>query len=167
MRDPGLRDQYRTELQVGVLLIITFFALIMGIAWITGSQPGGARLSVTAIAPEAADVTEGTRVTLLGVDVGEVRRVVLRQDHVAMELVVSFEGRLSRDTRGEIKTSGFLGANVVALLPGTSSELLSSGDTITAAPAPGLNELAGQLGDRAGLVLELGGRLAGVWYGRY
>ncbi len=32
MRDPGLRDQYRTELQVGVLLIITFFALIMGIA---------------------------------------------------------------------------------------------------------------------------------------
>ncbi len=154
MRDPGLRDQYRTELQVGLLLIITFFALIMGIAWITGSQPGGARLSVTAIAPEAADVTEGTRVTLLGVDVGEVRRVVLRQDHVAIELVVSFEGRLSRDTRGEIKTSGFLGANVVALLPGTSSELLSSGDTITAAPAPGLNELAGQLGDRAGLVLE-------------
>jgi phospholipid/cholesterol/gamma-HCH transport system substrate-binding protein len=71
-----------------------------------------------------------------------------------MELVVSFEGRLPRDTRGEIKTSGFLGANVVALLPGTSSELLSSGDTITAAPAPGLNELAGQLGDRAGLVLE-------------
>jgi len=154
MRDPGLRDQYKTELQVGVLLIITFVALLLGVAWITGGQPGGDRLSMIAIAPEAAAVTEGTRVTLLGVDVGEVRRVVLRQDHVAMELVVSFEGRLPRDTRGEIRVSGFLGANVVALLPGTSSELLASGDTITAAPAPGLNELAGKLGEQAGQVLE-------------
>lgn len=154
MRDPGLRNQYKTELQVGVLLVVSFLALILGVAWISGRQPGGDRLVVYALAPEAAAVTQGTPVTLLGVEVGSVRRVWLRQDHVGFELVVTFQGQLPRDTRGEIKTSGFLGANVLALIPGVSTELLASGDTITATPAPGLNELAGTLGDQAGRVLE-------------
>jgi len=154
MRDPGLRDQYRTELQVGILLVVSFFALILGVAWISGRQPGGDRLVVYALAPEAAAVTQGTPITLLGVEVGSVRQIWLRQDHVGMELVVSFQGQLPRDTRAEIKTSGFLGANVLALIPGVSTELLASGDTITAAPTPGLNELAGTLGDQAGRVLE-------------
>lgn len=154
MRDPGLRDQYKTELQVGVLLVVSFFALILGIAWISGRQSGGDRLVVYALAPEAAAVTQGTPVTLLGVEVGSVRNISLRQDHVDMEIVVSFEGQLPRDTRGEIKTSGFLGANVLALIPGVSTEILASGDTITAVPAPGLNDLAGTLGDQAGRVLE-------------
>jgi phospholipid/cholesterol/gamma-HCH transport system substrate-binding protein len=154
MRDPGLRDQYRTELQVGILLVVSFFALILGIAWISGRQSGGDRLVVYALAPEAAAVTQGTPVTLLGVEVGSVRNISLRQDHVGMEIVVSFEGQLPRDTRGEIKTSGFLGANVLALIPGVSTEILASGDTITAVPAPGLNDLAGTLGDQAGRVLE-------------
>jgi phospholipid/cholesterol/gamma-HCH transport system substrate-binding protein len=154
MRDPGLRDQYKTELQVGILLVVSFFALILGVAWISGRQPGGDRLVVYALAPEAAAVTQGTPITLLGVEVGSVRQIWLRQDHVGMELVVNFQGQLPRDTRAEIKTSGFLGANVLALVPGVSTELLASGDTITAAPTPGLNELAGTLGDQAGRVLE-------------
>ena len=154
MRDPGLREQYKTELQVGVLLVVSFFALILGVAWISGRQPAGDRLVVYALAPEAAAVTQGTPITLLGVEVGSVRQIWLRQDHVGMELVVNFQGQLPRDTRAEIKTSGFLGANVLALIPGVSTELLASGDTITAAPTPGLNELAGTLGDQAGRVLE-------------
>ena len=154
MRDPGLRNQYKIELQVGVLLVVSFFALILGVAWISGRQAGGERMTIYAVAPEAAAVTQGTPVTLLGVEVGSVRRIELRTDHVGMEIAVAVEGRLPRDTRGEIKTSGFLGANVVALIPGVSTDPLASGDTITASPAPGLNELAGTLGDQAGQVLE-------------
>ena len=153
MRDPGLRDQYKTELQVGVLLVISFIALLMGVAWISGRQGGGDRLEIHAVAPEAAAVTQGTPVTLLGVEVGSVRRVELLVDRVSMEISVSFDGTLPRDTRGEIRTSGFLGANVVALIPGVSTDPLASGDTIAATPAPGLNELAGTLGDQAGQVL--------------
>jgi len=159
MRDPGLRNQYRTEMQVGLLLIISFIALVLGIGWISGRQPGGERLIVYAVAPEAAAVTSGTPITLLGVEVGSVGSVVLRPDHVTLELVVSFDGQLPRDTRGEIRTSGFLGANVVALIPGASSEILATGDTIAATPSPGLNELAGVLGDQAGDVLEQTRRL--------
>lgn len=154
MRDPGLRNQYRTELQVGILLVISFIALVMGVAWISGRQPGGDRLVIHAIAPEAASITEGAPITLLGVEVGSVRRVSLRAGHVAMELLVSFEGDIPRDTRGEIRSAGFLGSNVLALVPGDAQATLASGDTIEATPAPGLNELAGDLGEKAGRVLD-------------
>jgi len=159
MRDPGLRNQYKVELQVGLLLVVSFIALIMGVAWISGRQPGGDRLMVYAIAPEASAITQGTPITLLGVEVGSVRQVELRQDHVTMELTLAFQGRLPRDTRGEIRTSGFLGANVLALIPGVAEDFLSNGDTIVATPSPGLNELAGTLGDQAGRVLEQTRRL--------
>lgn len=159
MRDPGLRDQYRTEIQVGVLLIVAFIALILGIAWITGTGPRGDRLTLYATAPSAAAVTEGTRVSLLGVDVGEVTRVELQQDRVLLELVVAFDGRLPRDTRGEIRTSGFLGTMVVALEPGDATEQLATGDTIFAGAAAGLNDLASTLGDRAADILDQTRRL--------
>lgn len=159
MRDPGLRNQYKTEMQVGLLLIVSFIALVLGIAWISGRQPGGDRLVVYAVSPESGAVTSGTPITLLGVEVGSVRQVTLATDQVTLELVVSFDGQLPRDTRGEIRTAGFLGANVIALIPGTSPEPLATGDTIPASPSPGLNELAGTLGDRAGRVLEQTERL--------
>lgn len=159
MRDPGLRNQYRTEIQVGSLLVVSFIALVLGIIWISGAQVGGTRLAVFAAAPEAAAVTEGTRVSLLGVDVGEVKRVILQQDRVVMELNVTFEGELPRDTRGVIRASGFLGAMVLALEPGTLAETLVNGDTIEAGVAPGVNELAGALGDKAGEILDQTRRL--------
>ena len=71
-----------------------------------------------------------------------------------MELSVAFDGRLASDTRGEIRTSGFLGTMVVALEPGDAADLLASGDTIVAGAAAGLNDLAGNLGDRAAEILE-------------
>jgi phospholipid/cholesterol/gamma-HCH transport system substrate-binding protein len=153
MRDPGLRNQYRTELQVGALLLLSFIALVLGIGWISGARPGGDRLTVYAVAPEAAAVTEGTRVSLLGVDVGEVTRVQLQQDAVVLELIITFDGSIPRDTRGEIRTSGFLGTMVVALEPGAASEVLTVGDTIQAAAAAGLQDLAGALGTKAGDLL--------------
>lgn len=149
MRDPGLRNQYRTELQVGGLIAISFVALVLGIGWISGGGPRGDRMVVYAVAPEAAAVTEGTRVSLLGVDVGEVTRVELQQSRVLLELSVVFEGTLPRDTRGEIRTSGFLGTMVLALEPGFDSEMLAAGDTIAAAAAAGLQDLAGTLGTQA------------------
>lgn len=159
MRDPGLRNQYRAEIQVGALLVVAFVALLFGIAWITGAGPRGDRLTVYAVAPSAAAVTEGTRVSLLGVDVGEVTRVELEEGRVVLELVVSFDGRLPADTRGEIRTSGFLGTMVLALEPGEASELLAEGDTIAAGAAAGLNDLASTLGDRAGDLLDRTRRL--------
>jgi phospholipid/cholesterol/gamma-HCH transport system substrate-binding protein len=155
MRDPGLREQRRTEILVGALLVIAFIALIMGIFWLSGSKPGTPKMKVYAMAPEAGAIGEGTRLTLLGVDVGKVNAVDLRADGVVFELELTYRGSLPADTRAEEQTAGFLGMAALALLPGASTSPLSEGDTISAAGGgPGLQDLAGDLGDQASSVLS-------------
>jgi phospholipid/cholesterol/gamma-HCH transport system substrate-binding protein len=154
MRDPGLRDQLRTEILVGAMLVFAFIALIMGIFWISGAQPGAPKLRVFATAPEAGALSDGTRITLLGVDVGSVKSVELRPDGVVLDLEITYSGTLPVDTKAEERTAGFLGMAGLALIPGESTTVLSEGDTIYAAGgAPGLQDLVGDLGGEASEVL--------------
>ncbi len=155
MRDPGLREQRRTEILVGGLLVVAFIALIMGIFWISGAKPGTPKMTLYASAPQAGAIGEGTRLTLLGVDVGRVNRVDLLPDGVVFELELTHRGLLPSDTRAEEQTAGFLGMAALALLPGESSAPLVEGDTIYAAGGgPGLQDLAGDLGDQVSEVLD-------------
>ena len=154
MRDPGLRDQLRTEILVGALLLFAFIALIMGILWISGAQPGTPRFKLFAKAPEAGAIGEGTRITLLGVDVGSVKTVELRPDGVVLELEITHRGTLPIDTQAKEQTAGIMGMAALALLPGESTVALNEGDTIYAAGGgPGLQDLVGDLGGEASEVL--------------
>lgn len=154
MRDPGLRDQLRTEILVGALLFFAFIALTMGILWISGAQPGTPRFKLFAKAPEAGAIGEGTRITLLGVDVGSVKTVELRPDGVVLELEITHRGTLPIDTRAKEQTAGIMGMAALALLPGESTVALNEGDTIFAAGGgPGLQDLVGDLGGEASEVL--------------
>jgi phospholipid/cholesterol/gamma-HCH transport system substrate-binding protein len=154
MRDPGLRDQLRTEILVGALLFFAFIGLIMGILWISGAQPGTPRFKLFAKAPEAGAIGEGTRITLLGVDVGSVKTVELRPDGVVLELEITHRGTLPIDTQAKEQTAGIMGMAALALLPGESTVALNEGDTIYAAGGgPGLQDLVGDLGGEASEVL--------------
>lgn len=154
MRDPGLRNQHRTELQVGALLLLSLLALVVGVIWISGATPGASRMTLFASAPEAGAISEGSRVTLLGVDVGSVEAVRLRPGGVLLELEVSYRGELPVDSRGEIRSAAFLGQAALALIPGQSDRFLAAGDTIPASSARGIQDLAGTLGDDASRILE-------------
>lgn len=159
MRDPGLRDQQRLELQVGALLIVAFVGLVAGILWISGARIGGNEMTLYVAADDAASVAEGSVVMLRGVPVGAVEEVRLVDDGVVIRLKASPEGRLSSDTYASLETAGFLGQMIVGLRPGSADDDLMSGDTIPARVLPGLTGLADQLSDQAGNVLERTQRL--------
>ena len=159
MRDPGLRDQHRLELQVGALLILAFVGLVAGILWISGARIGGDDLTLYVAAHDAASVAEGSVVMLRGVPVGEVEEVRLVGDGVVIRLKASPRGRLATDTYASIETAGFLGQMIVGLRPGVAADNLVSGDTISAQVLPGLTGLADQLGGQATEVLERTQRL--------
>ncbi|MEN8144581.1 MAG: MlaD family protein [Gemmatimonadota bacterium] len=150
MRDPGLRNQLRTELQVGLVVVLAFFGLIAGVAWLAGFNLGGERLELFVETTETTEVAKGSRVELLGVDIGSVVRVhLMTNSRVVAELEVNHEHTLPRDTKGVFRSSGFIGAQVVELLPGTSSQALVDGDTIQGTRLPDLSSMAGDLGDKA------------------
>lgn len=159
MRDPGLRSHYKTELQVGVLMILAFLGLVVGIFWISGARFGGDDLTLFVEAQDAGALTEGATVTLRGVPVGSVEEIRLVQGGVVLRLEASPGATLPADTRAAIESAGFLGQVGVALRPGQAAESLVSGDTIQAVSAPGLTQLADQLGSQADEVLERTQRL--------
>lgn len=153
MRDPGLRSEHREELQVGILVLVGIAAVVAGVFWITGTEITREQIAVHVAAPEAAQVSEGSRVYLHGVDVGSVTGVELTRDGVVVDLRISSDVSLPTDSRALIKPSGFLGSQMVQLVPGGASETVAAGDTIGAGTAPSLQDMAAQLGGRAEQVL--------------
>lgn len=154
MRDPGLRSQHSEELQVGLVVLGAVLALVIGIFWVTGADVGQDRISLHVAAPEAAQVSEGSRVYLHGVDVGSVTGVALTGEGVVVDLRIRSDVSLPTDSRAVIKPSGFLGSQMIQLIPGGAPDRVASGDTIGAGAAPSLQEMAAQLGGRAEQVLS-------------
>lgn len=154
MRDPGLRSEHRAELQVGGLVLAAIVVLVAGLVWITGVDIGGEQFRFYVASPQAAQVSEGSRVYLHGVDVGSVRDVGLAERGVVLELEVSEDVAIPEDSRGEIAPSGFLGSQMVTLIPGGAERRLTAGDTIAGGTGSDLQGLARNLGQRAEDVLD-------------
>lgn len=154
MRDPGLREHRRAELQVGVLVVIAFVALVWGVVWLSGADIARRGLRVYGVTPDAGQVTSGARIFLLGVDVGSVGQVRIVDREVVVVLDIDYDGTLPADTRGLIMPSGFLGNQMVQLQPGSADATLATGDTIPLARVPDLQAMVGDLGDQATNLME-------------
>lgn len=153
MRDPGLRENRRAEIQVGLLVVASFILIVLGVFWLSNTRVLDSGLRLVGTAPDAGQITSGARIYLLGVDVGSVTGVRIEGGGVVLSLRVDYEGTLPRDTRGMIVPAGFLGQQMVQLLPGSADRALADGDTIPLGRTPGLQSLAGQLGERADEVM--------------
>lgn len=134
-------------------------ALLGGVAWVAGLDLGGDRWSFHVLAPRASQVSEGSRVYLHGVDVGSVERVRLAEDGVVLDLRVGGEVEIPTDSRAVIKPSGFLGSQMVELVPGGARDRLAAGDTIAGGTGRDLQTLASELGGRAEDVLDRTARM--------
>ncbi len=154
MRDPGLRSEHTAELQVGGLVLAAIVVLVAGVVWITGVDIGGEQFRFYVTSPQAAQVSEGSRVYLHGVDVGSVRNVGLAERGIVLELEVSGDVAIPEDSRAEIAPSGFLGSQMVNLIPGGAERRLTAGDTIAGGTGSDLQGLARDLGHRAEDVLD-------------
>lgn len=153
MRDPGLRDR-GDELQVGALVLVTIVALILGLFWISDLRVGGSTLSIHGVATDAGQITPDSRIFLRGVEVGSVDEVRLESDRVVLAMSFFQDLDLPADTRGVIKPAGFLGSQMVELLPGAAATPLAIGDTIALGRTSDLMSLASNLGDETGVLLE-------------
>jgi len=153
VRDPGLRD-HGAELQVGALVLFAALALVVGVFWISDARLGGPTLRVVGIAGDAGQVTPDSRIYLRGVEVGAVEEVSLEETRVVLRLALFLPVDLPSDTRGEIKAAGFLGTQMIELIPGAASSSLSEGDTITLGRMSDIMSLAATLGDETGVLLE-------------
>ncbi len=152
MRDPGLRDR-GAEIQVGIFVIIAAVALVGGVFWISSSPLRGPSMRIVGVTEDAGQITADSKVLLRGVEVGTVEDVGVN-GQTAVVTMTLYAGGLADDTRGFIKPVGFLGQQLVELVPGVAATALAPGDTIVLGRTPDIMTVAAGLGDEAGVVLE-------------
>lgn len=148
------RRRERAEIWLGLLVLVSVALLTWGYFWLTGQPLGEPGYPLVVELANAEGLSRGDRVRISGVEVGSVRGVELAPDgRVFVDLHVSPSVRLPRDSRAILQSSGFFGDRYIELRPGSASELVSRGDTLTAASAPSIMEAAQDLSDQAGAVL--------------
>ncbi len=147
------RRHARAEIWLGLLVIVSAAMLTWGYFWLTG-QPLTERGYTLLISTHSSQLERGDRVRVAGVEVGSVTGVdLVATDRVIVRLHVRRDVRLPRDSWALIKSVGFFGEEYVDLMPGSSTALLSAGDTIAARTGTGMLGLAGEIGDKAESVL--------------
>ena len=126
--------QSKLELTVGVfvlvgLIAVAYLALKIG----AGSLVGAETYSVRARFTNSGGLNPGSNVLIAGVPVGRVGAITLNPaDFSALvELKLNKALKLPADTIASIKTTGLIGDKYVGLAPGSDSDSLAPGATIT------------------------------------
>lgn len=124
-------------LQFVIFLVLSAVIIPYGINFIAGPEGFGDKLTLHATMTDAFGLTEGTGVTLRGVDIGTVKSVTLGDagDAADIELVVRGDTRIPADSFMQVTMASMAGIQSVDIIPGNDDPpYLQSGDTI-AAPA--------------------------------
>jgi phospholipid/cholesterol/gamma-HCH transport system substrate-binding protein len=127
------------ELRVGLFVLVGLAILATGILYVTGAGSLSPKYELRTYLPEVEGLTEGTDVTLDGLHVGNVKRIVLStsndKDHnleVVMRIERKFQQHIRSDSVASLVTQGVLGNRYVSISRGYSGEVIASGGTVQA-----------------------------------
>lgn len=122
----------KRELKVGVFAIIVIAVAWWGIKWL-----GGQNVLLTSdiyyvYYDDVSGLQESSRVTLRGVDVGNVRDITLERDRVKVEIAIESEyaEMIPCNSIAEIGAAGLMGGLEISIIQGDAEELIQSGATL-------------------------------------
>ena len=144
------------ELLVGLFMLAGILAMFVLAFKVSGLSQYSTRDSfrVSAIFDNVGDLKVRAPVTIAGVRVGEVSKIVVDNNDFKAKIELRIDKRqnnLPEDTTAKILTAGLIGANYIELIPGYDTANLKEGDVIIdTQPAIILENLIGQLIYRLG-----------------
>ncbi|GEE00898.1 hypothetical protein nbrc107696_13440 [Gordonia spumicola] len=132
----GLKDRAPTgTLQFLVFLVISAIVIPVGVGFISGPEGVSGTITLRATMTDAFGLTEGTGVTLRGVDIGTVSSSRLGPAGAEIELRVRGDVKIPRDSFMQVTMASMAGIQSVDVIPAAAGgPYLGDGDTI-AAPA--------------------------------
>jgi len=139
----------RSEIKVGLLLVVALTVLVTGIV-LLGKESNLFRSKnrYSIRFDTVSGLNTGNPVELNGVDVGEVKRVILPQDPGESEIIVwvaidrRYRQRIRQDSQARIKTLGLLGDKYVEITSGSPDQpVIPDEGKIPTAPATSVDEL--------------------------
>jgi phospholipid/cholesterol/gamma-HCH transport system substrate-binding protein len=140
----------KTEIQVGLTVLVAIAVLLWGIAWLSALTRSHLQRIWHVRFEQAAGLGEGDEARVNGVRKGVVRSLRLAGDHVVVDLALARDVQLTRDSRVVIRSTSMLGDKVIAVDYRGTGEPWSERDTIPGTFEKGLPEVMADLGLASG-----------------
>jgi phospholipid/cholesterol/gamma-HCH transport system substrate-binding protein len=142
---------HANEVRVGIALTIAGALLVVGILWLGGFTFGETRYVFQIMFPEVAGLVEGDKVTVAGLDAGEILSLSLAPyGAVVAEVEVDDQIKIPVDSRIAVSSYGLIGAKVISIRPGTSREYIQPGDVVQGLYEKGLGDVVHEMGEALG-----------------
>ena len=149
----------KTEIQVGVTVLVAIAILLWGIAFLsTFAKAQGQRVWHVSF-PQGGGLSEGNEAQVNGVRKGVVRTLRLVGDHVVVDLSLSKDVMLTRDSKVVIRSVSMMGDKVIAVDYSGGGEPWSPRDTIPGVYEKGLPEVMADVGRASGGVAAIARQL--------
>ncbi len=140
--------EHGNEVRVGVTLTIAGVLLVAGILWLGGFTFGESRYTFSIMFTEVAGLVAGDKVTVAGLDAGEVLSLQLAPfGKVVAEVEVDNQIKIPVDSRMTVASYGLIGAKVVSIRPGGSEIHIEPGDVAQGVYEKGLGDVVHQMGE--------------------
>ncbi len=136
----------KSELIVGIIIILAVLIVVFGNIVITGSKQKSDMAEITVQFPQIGGLDVGNTVFVHGVRAGKVANISLEQNGVKVALLVNKEIILKKDAQIIISERGMMGEREISIDPGSSPEDLNTSQIIQGYYNVGFNETISQIG---------------------
>ena len=135
------------EFKVGVIILLGIIVLAGSLYWLRDYQLEHNSKIVRVLFDDIGSLAVGDKVTVAGVRVGKVINLSLREGGVVVDLLLSTEINIRKDSRFIIKNIGLMGERFIAIKPGQDTTNVDNGHLFQGEYDTGLPEVMGLMGD--------------------
>lgn len=129
------------ELKLGIFVTIGLIAVLLTIM-LLGNYSLTSKYVVSAYFDNTAGLPKKAKVKISGVDIGNIKDIVLEDGKAKVILVIDRNIKLYSDATAKIVSMGIIGTKYVEINPGTpTNKLIDHGQTINSANGSSLEEL--------------------------
>jgi len=133
------------EAKIGIAVFFAAIILVGGIIFLKGIDFRSKDYRLTLFYGNVNGLTEGSPITIAGLNIGKVKDMRLAGNVIAVGVVIDNKVNISNDSKAFIKSSSLMGGKQIAIIPGVSPGILRDGDTLTGAYEADLTELTSTL----------------------
>jgi phospholipid/cholesterol/gamma-HCH transport system substrate-binding protein len=140
--------EHANEVRVGVTLTLAGVILVVGILWLAGVTFGDSRYEFKIVFTEVAGLGAGDKVTVAGIDAGEILSLQLAPfGKVVAEVSVDNYIKIPVDSRIAVASYGLIGSKVISVKPGKSAEYIKDGAVVQGEYEKGLGDVVSEMGE--------------------
>jgi phospholipid/cholesterol/gamma-HCH transport system substrate-binding protein len=139
--------------KVGVFAVIVILASWWGIKWLGGQNIFLTSNMYYVYYDDVTGLMESSRVKLRGVEVGNVRSIILLEDKVKVEIAIEsdYADMIPDNSIAEIASAGLMGGMEIYIIQGDSDKAMKDGGTFEGRVRP---DMLGSMADKGGELLD-------------